>query len=91
MPNSLSWHGQVELVVDEMDAWFDSETFITLGRLVRYIYAQRLTEEVNKLLKKKCIGCQTDSPSETNHICIDPKPDRNPFILIRLQRGINVD
>ena len=67
--------------MDEMDAWFKTEEFKNLGRLIKYIYAQSLTEEANKLLKSRCDGCQTDHPGQQNHICIDPQPASNPFIL----------
>ena len=64
-----------------MEAWFNSEEYKRLGRLARYIYAEFLNEEIDKALKKKCYGCQTDHPSQTNHICLDPEPTLDPFIL----------
>ena len=79
--SSLSSSCLENSIVDEMDAWFKTEEFKNLGRLIKYIYAQSLTEEANKLLKSRCDGCQTDHPSQTNHICIEPQPDKDPIML----------
>ena len=65
--SSLSLYGLETLIVDEMDAWFKSYEFKRLGRLLKYIYAKYLTEEVCKHLNKSC--------HEKN------QPDKDPFIF----------
>ena len=77
----LSFHGVKSIVVDEMNAWFKTEDFKNLGRLTRYIYALFLTEEVKKSLKRMCKGCRTGHDSRDEHICIDPQPSLDPFML----------
>ena len=67
--------------VDKMNDWFKSDEFKELGRLVKYIFAQYLSDGVRKLLKKKCLGCEIDHPSQSQHICIQSEPNKDPFLL----------
>ena len=73
-----------------MDGGFGSVEFNTVDRLVKYIFSQCLTEEINKILKKNCMGCLTDHPSQSSHICIDPQPDTNPLILHLYTRALEI-
>ena len=80
-------------ILDTMDRYQRSEVFDKLGVLGRFIYADFVSREVNRLLKARCPGC-VDVPRPMSHICVDANPTMDPFILhlyVTATEGVNLD
>lgn len=80
-------------ILDDMDRYQNSKAFDTLGALGRFIYADFVSREVNRLLKARCPGC-ADVSKSLNHLCVDANPTMDPFVLhlyVTATEGVNLE
>ena len=55
-----------------------------LQQLLRYIYAERINQVFNSLVKERCVGCEYDHPSQKQHLCMDPESDSLAPVLFEI-------
>ncbi len=69
------------LIIDEIDVLLKEEEFHKVHNVAKYIFATLLCDELSKVLKSQCNGCMIEHPSQLQHICIEPDPANDIFVL----------